>query len=60
LEGKKRPKSDAISELSALIAKTYISGTDGHEENRKSKWSTTTSPTLGEKIDKLWSINKKL
>jgi len=46
-------------QLSTLI--TNISGTDRHVENRKSTWSTTFHPLLGEKkFGELWSTNQKV
>jgi len=42
-------------QLSSLI--TNISGTDPHIENRKSTWSSTTPPTLGEK--RWWTLVHK-
>jgi len=45
-------------QLSTLIAN--ISGNDRNIENRKSTWSTTFHPLLGEKIGELWSTNQKV
>jgi len=44
--------------ISTLIAN--ISETDRRNENLKTALSTTSPPILTEKIDELWSTNKKL
>jgi len=53
LEGKtsKIPR-DAWRILTLML---NISRADRHDKRRKSKWSTTTPPMLGEKVAELWS-----
>ena len=60
-EDKKCPEFGAILDNFRLNDIANISGTDRHIEDRKSTWSTTFRPLLGEtKFGELWSTNKKL